>query len=95
MSPIQLGDADVTISLRENSLGIYKLFLNDFVTGERVVPRHLLEDAEYYTTGPGFGLEVKMNEKIIKSNYRVKSVYLPGVIAPRKSYKHGYIAGTI
>jgi hypothetical protein len=54
-----------------------------------------LEDTEYYTNGPGFGLEVKMNERIMQWNYRVKSVYLPGVIAPRKSYKHGYIAGTI
>jgi glycosyltransferase involved in cell wall biosynthesis len=66
LDPIRLGNADITISLRENSLWIYKLFLNDFVTGERVVPRTLTDDTKYYTVGPGYGLEVKMNKKIIQ-----------------------------
>jgi hypothetical protein len=35
-----------------------------------------------------------MNEKIIAAKYRVKSVYFPGVITPRKSDKYGFFAGT-
>jgi glycosyltransferase involved in cell wall biosynthesis len=50
IAPIRLGTADVTLSIRENSLGIYKLLRNDFVTGERAVPRAVLSDAEYYTS---------------------------------------------
>jgi glycosyltransferase involved in cell wall biosynthesis len=95
LSPIDLGVADVTISLRENSLWIYKLFLSDFVSWERVIPRYLLEDESYYIIGPWFGLEVKMNEKIIENNCRVQSVYFPGVITPRKAYKYGFIKGTM
>ena len=95
LTPIQHGKADVTISIRENSLYLYRLLRNDFVTWERVVPRYLLEDEAYYTSGPWFGLEVKMNEKIIQAKCRVKSVYFPNVITPRKSYKCGYIDGTI
>lgn len=95
ITPVLTGKADMTISLRENSLWIYKFFLNDFVSWERVIPRSLLEDEAYYTTGPWFGLEVKMNEKIIEQKCRVQSVYFPGVITPRKSDKYGFIKGTM
>jgi glycosyltransferase involved in cell wall biosynthesis len=95
IAPIRLGTADVTLSIRENSLGIYKLLRNDFVSGERAVPRAVLAEEGYYLSGPGFGLEVKMNEKIIAAKYRVKSVRFPGVITPRKSDKYGFVAGTV
>ncbi len=93
IAPILLGTADVTLSIRENSLPIYKFFRNDFVSGERVVPREVLNDEQYYVSGPGFGLEVKMNEKIIAGKYRMKSVYFLGVITPRKSDKYGFTKG--
>jgi hypothetical protein len=87
IAPVQDGKADVTFSLRENSLGLYKFFGTDFVSGERIIPREVLADELYYTSGPGFGLEVKMNEKILALRYKVENIVFPGVITPRKSVK--------
>jgi hypothetical protein len=44
--------------------------------------------------GPGFALEVKINQKIIERNYSVKNVSLQGLITPRKSLKYGWRVGT-
>ncbi len=94
--PIQQGESEVSLSRRENSLMIYQWLHTDFVSGERVIPKNLLQENEVYlTTGPGFGLEVKMNELIRQKGYRVKNVFFPGVITPRKSEKIGLIRGTL
>ena len=96
IEPIEHQDWEVTLSIRENSLMIYKWLRSDFVSGERVVPRTLLQENELYlTTGPWFGLEVKMNELIRAKGYRVKNVAFPGVITPRKSEKIGLIRGSL
>ena len=90
IEPIQNHQAEVTLSLRENSLLIYKWLSVDFVTGERVVPRSLFLDKKSYLDAPGFGLESIMNQKILEQKLRVKSVRLP-IITPRKSLKMGWI----
>ena len=96
IEPIAHQEREVTLSIRENSLMIYKWLGTDFVSGERVVPRTLLQENELYlTTGPWFGLEVKMNELIRAKGYRVKNVAFPGVITPRKSEKIGLIRGSL
>ena len=74
IAPVRGESADVTLSIRENSLGLYKFFGTDFVSGERVIPREILADVPYYTSGPGFGLEVLMNEKILTGGYRVENI---------------------
>lgn len=93
--PVINHESDVTLSIRENSLGLYRWMGSDFVSGERVVPKSLFHDTQYYTEGYGFGLEVKMNEKILEQWLRIKNIFLPGVITPRKSDKMGYIKGII
>ncbi len=93
--PIVENISDVSLSIRENSLGIYKFLGTDFVSWERVLPRSLFEEKEYFTSWPGFWLEVKLNKKIIEKNYRVKNIYLPWVISPRKSTKYGFIHWTL
>ena len=95
MKPIQEEETDVTLSIRENSLPIYRFLWTDFVSGERVLPRNIFDDAYSLTTWPGFGLEVKLNRKIIEHWYSVQNIFLPWVITPRKSVKYGLIRGTI
>lgn len=63
--PILEGRADTTLSIRENSLWIYKALGTDFVSGERVIPKQIFSDVKYFTEGEGFGLEVKINERIL------------------------------
>lgn len=47
--PIQEGKANMTLSIRENSLPLYRWIGTDFVSGERVVPRDIFDDSAYYT----------------------------------------------
>lgn len=92
--PVLEGKADVSISLRENSLLLYRFFGLDFVSGERVLPKSLLSPVlEKIAALPGFGLEVYMNNLIIEKGLRLKVVHLRYLITPRKSKKIGYIAG--
>jgi glycosyltransferase involved in cell wall biosynthesis len=96
ITPVLVGTADITISLRYNALSIYKLFGIDFVSGERVfAKRLLLEHEEVLRTLPGFGLEVFMNQLIIKNGLRLRVVVWPTVISPRKSVKIGFFAGVL
>lgn len=54
IEPIVQKKSDVTLSIRENSLGIYKFFGTDFVSGERVIPKTLFADGAFFTDGKGF-----------------------------------------
>ena len=94
IEPVQKGEADVSISLRKNSLKIYKMIGLDFISGERVFPKNLIIDQlEKILKLPGFGLEVFLNKLIIKHSLRIKVVYWKNVISPRKSKKVGLIKG--
>lgn len=91
--PIIESAADATLSIRENSLWVYKFFWTDFVSGERVFPKNIFAESAYFTNGKPFWLEVKINKKILEKNLRIQNVYLDGVITPRKSDKMGKISG--
>ena len=70
-APVVGGEAEVSISLRQNSLGIYRRMGLDFVSGERVIPTRLLADAIVAMQAlPRWGGEAFMNELIIKAGYR-------------------------
>lgn len=89
-APVVSGEADVSISLRQNSLGIYRRMGLDFVSGERVIPTRLLADAiEAMQALPRWGGEAFMNELIIKAGYGVAVVNWPAVFNVRKYSKLG------
>lgn len=88
--PVLTGAADVSLSLRRNSLGIYRMMGLDFVSGERVVPRRLLSDAsESMAQMPRWSGEVFMNERIIHRRLRVAIVDWSGVSHTPKRLKAG------
>ena len=92
--PVINNEADVTLSLRKNSLWIYKKIGLDFVSGERVIAKKYLEPhLDEMTKLPGFGIEVFMNRMIIKNKLRVKSVLWEKVLVARKSAKLGFWKG--
>lgn len=92
--PVLSGNADITISLRKNSLRIYKLIGFDFYSGERVFPKILLADyLETLKKLPGFGLETFMNELTIERRYRIVVVPWRNVSHARKSDKIGFWKG--
>lgn len=95
IEPVKNGQADMSISLRKNSLGIFKLFGLDFVSGERVFDKRLLGNLEKLKKLPRFGLEVYMNNLIIQKKLRMKVVSWKKVISPRKSVKFGFWSGVV
>lgn len=95
IKPIKDKEADVTFSIRENSLKVYKWLQSDFVSGERIVPREIFEDNDFFISCPWFWLEVKLNEKIIAWKYTIKNIYFPNVISPRKVSKSWIFTGTL
>jgi len=61
-APVLSGRAAVSLSLRKNSLWIYRTIGLDFVSGERVISRSLLSEAqEEMHQLPRFGVEIFMN----------------------------------
>jgi glycosyltransferase involved in cell wall biosynthesis len=96
INPVLGGTADISISLRKNSPWIFRQIGLDYISGERVLKKSFL--ASYLDTIrhlPGFGIETFMNQLIIKKNMRIKVVFLPNLISPRKYVKETIITGIL
>lgn len=95
-APVMRGEADVSISMRSNSLWIYRQIGLDFVSGERVAPKWLLKDAvEAMQRLPRWGGEVYMNEIFIRHACRIAVVRWPRVVNVRKYAKFGAWRGAL
>lgn len=94
IQPVISGEADVSISLRQNSLWVSKLIGFDFISGERVFSRKLVQDHfEEIKKLCNFGLEVYLNKLIIKNKYKIKIVNWPKVDSPWPTKKKGWSGG--
>jgi glycosyltransferase involved in cell wall biosynthesis len=92
--PVLSGVADVSMSLRQNSLLIFRIIGLDFVSGERVIRKDLLNNALKEIRGlPRFGIEVFMNNQIIDRKLSVAVTHWPTVTQSRKTEKLGYWKG--
>jgi len=95
-APVMRGEAEVSISLRSNSLWIYRQLGLDFVSGERVAPKELLAGAvEAMRRLPRWGGEVYMNEIFIREGCRIAVVRWPRVLNIRKYEKAGFWRGSL
>ncbi|MDP3004025.1 MAG: glycosyltransferase family 2 protein [Candidatus Azambacteria bacterium] len=94
IEPVLSHKADISISLRKSSSWISRKIGFDFISGERVFSRGLVQDhLNEIQKLPHFGLEVYLNKLIIKNKYRIKVVFWKDVISlwPRK--KSGPLLG--
>jgi hypothetical protein len=88
--PVLAGEADASISLRGDSLALYRAMRLDFVSGERVLPRALFGEPARTMAGlPRWGCEVFINERIIELGLRVAVVDWQGVFHTPKHRKIG------
>jgi glycosyltransferase involved in cell wall biosynthesis len=95
-APVMRGEADVSISLRSNSLWLYRQIGLDFVSGERVAPKQLLAGAvEAMRRLPRWGGEVYMNEIFIRHACRIAVVRWRRVVNVRKYQKFGAWRGAL
>lgn len=93
-TPVLSGKTDVSLSLRKNSLLIFRAIGLDFVSGERVISKELLSDAldEIFEL-PRFGIEVFMNRIIIARQLSISVAHWHQVTQSRKTEKLGYWKG--
>lgn len=95
-APVMRGEAEVSISLRSNSLWVYRQLGLDFVSGERVVPKSLLQSAVAAMQKlPRWGGEVFMNEIFIRQGCRIAVVRWRRVLNIRKYQKVGAWRGAL
>jgi glycosyltransferase involved in cell wall biosynthesis len=93
-TPVLQGKAQVSLSLRQNSLLAFRAIGLDFVSGERVVTKALLSEVLLEVHGmPRFGVEVFMNRRIIERNLPIAVTHWPNVTQARKTEKLGYWKG--
>jgi glycosyltransferase involved in cell wall biosynthesis len=93
-APVLSGETDVSLSLRQNSLLIFRTIGLDFVSGERVIRKELLSEAmSEIRLLPRFGIEVFMNNRIIARRLSVAVTRWPQVTQSRKTEKLGYWKG--
>ena len=93
-APVLSGFSEVSLSLRQNSLLLFRAIGLDFVSGERVIRKELLSRAleEIYRL-PRFGIEVFMNREIIERQLSISVTRWPTVTQSRKTEKLGYWKG--
>lgn len=88
--PVLGGWAQVSISLRANSLAIYRGVGLDFVSGERVIPARLGREAiGAMESLPRWGGEAFINGLITRDRLSISVVDWPGVFNIRKFHKVG------
>lgn len=94
IQPIINNEADISISLRKNAPGFWKMIGLDYISGERVFKKEVLENIiDDVINLPRFGLEVFINRQIIKKNYKIAVVKWDNVSSPYKYKKIGMIKG--
>jgi glycosyltransferase involved in cell wall biosynthesis len=88
--PVISGRAQVSISLRRNSLALYRRIGLDFVSGERVIPARLIGEAVATMESlPRWGGEAFINNLIIRERLSIAVVDWPTVFNIRKYMKVG------
>lgn len=93
-APVIDGRADVAISLRGNAPGLWHRLGIDYISGERVVPRAMLDGRLHELRGlPRFGFEVWLNRIWIAQGVGVRVVPWPDVRSPLKTEKRGRWTG--
>ena len=89
--PVAKERADISISLRENTPRLWKLIGLDYISGERVFSRDLLDNR--FESLPRFGFEVYLNDLCIQRKSRIAIVSWDGVQSPFKNRKYGFLKG--
>lgn len=94
LGPVVSGLADASVSLRANAPGLWRLIGLDYISGERAMPRAMLDGhLEGIAKLRGFGLEVHLNRLWLARAAGVAVVRLDGVASPSKAAKQGLLRG--
>ncbi|MBC7738208.1 MAG: glycosyltransferase family 2 protein [Candidatus Saccharibacteria bacterium] len=96
IAPVLSGRADVSISLRQNAPFVWRWLGLDYISGERVLRKSVLDGQDAALKNlPKFGFEVFLNGLLIQQTSRIAVVRWPGVVSPLKSRKYGIWTGIV
>lgn len=96
IQPVLSGKAATSISLRRNAPFLWRWIGLDYISGERVLPRRMLEPhSETLCRLPRFGIEVFINTLWIAARHPIAVVRWNGVDSPAKAAKTGLLAGLL
>lgn len=96
IEPVVSGRADLSLSLKQNSLRSYKAIGLDFVSGERVYAKNIiLPHLDAIARLPFFAVETYINRLFVESRARISVVWWPTVTHLRKAHKYGKVRGTL
>lgn len=94
LAPVLSGHCAMSLSMRKNSLLLFKWMGLDFISGERVFAKTLIKaHLKTLATLPPFGFEVFLNRLIVSSHGPIASVRWPQVSHVRKAKKKGFWKG--
>lgn len=94
ISPVLNNNVDISISLRKNAPSLWRRIGLDYISGERLLPKEMFDGyLDKILTLPKFGLEVFINDIIIKREFRIKIVNWSDVESPLKEKKYGWYKG--
>ncbi|WP_102224604.1 glycosyltransferase family 2 protein [Acidimangrovimonas sediminis] len=89
-APVRDGRAEMSISLRDNAPKLWHWIGIDYISGERVLPRAVLEEGiAALDRLPKFGFEVHLNSLALGQGARIAVVRWQGVRSPLKGAKMG------
>lgn len=96
IDPVLAGQADISLSLRDNAPKPWHWLGIDYISGERMLPKSLLDNhTEHMLALPRFGFEVFLNSLLIAQQSRVAVVRWRGVKSPLKGAKIGWCKGLL
>jgi len=94
ITPVLTNQADISISLRQNAPFLWRWIGLDYISGERVLHKSLLQGHEAALSNlPKFGFEVYLNSLLIQQSAQIAVVEWPGVVSPLKTTKYGFWGG--
>lgn len=96
LEPVLNGQVAMTLSMRKNSPWIDRKLGIDYISGERVFKRALLDEyLSMLETMPRFGFETFLNTIVIQKRLPIMVVNWPDVESPYKVVKHGFVEGVV
>lgn len=94
IAPVAESRAEVTLSLRGNAPWLWQALGVDYISGERVIPKALVEAQLHRLPDlPRFGFEVFLNDMILRQRLSTAIVRWPEVASPSKASKRGWLTG--
>lgn len=93
IEPVSKGLVDMTMSMRKNTILIYKLLGHDFISGERVMKRETAK--KILKKVFGFGAEVRINQYFLQNKLKFMVIKWPNVAETIKEKKVGLLRGVI